>query len=119
MIIELLASPAGHDGGDPQTPGPAGPGARISGSGPLVDVCDEARVAVDFSCRAASCGTCRVEVLAGADLFEPPGDDERETLLRLGSPLAPPADGPPRHRLACQAVVRPGPGLLRLRWLGR
>jgi ferredoxin len=94
-VIELLASAAG-------------PGARVSASGPLVDVCDEARAAVDFSCRAASCGTCRVEVLAGADLLEPPGPAERETLRSR-----------PDHRLACQAVVRPGPGLVRLRWVGR
>ena len=92
---------------------PAGPGARVSGSGPLVDVCDEARAPVDFSCRAASCGTCRVEVLEGADLLLPPQPDELDVLGRLGPKAA------AAHRLACQAVVRPGPGLLRLRWVGR
>jgi ferredoxin len=86
-----------------------GPLVRVPGSGPLMDLCDEAHAPVDFSCRAASCGTCRVEVLAGGDLLDPPRADEIEVLG--ASPLV--------HRLACQAVVRPGPGLLRLRWVGR
>jgi ferredoxin len=90
----------------------AGPAVRVEGGGPLVDVCDEARAPVEFSCRAASCGTCRVEVLAGAELLEPPGEDELRVLARAAPRLA------RAERLACQAVVRPGPGLVRIRWIG-
>ncbi len=74
--------------------------------GRLLDACDEARAPVQFSCRSASCGTCRVEVLAGAELLEPPGPDELEVLAIFAAN--------PTERLACQAVVRPGEGLIRL-----
>ena len=74
--------------------------------GRLVDICDDARAPVPFSCRSASCGTCRVEVLEGADLLLPAKDDELDVLSIFGSE---------RCRLACQAVVRPGGGLVRLR----
>jgi ferredoxin len=87
----------------------AGPPRTAEGEGPLIDICDEARAPVEFSCRSASCGTCRVEVLAGGDLLEPARDDELELLRALGAP--------PRQRLACQAIARPGPGLVRLRWV--
>jgi ferredoxin len=75
--------------------------------GRLLDLCDEAGAPVPFSCRSASCGTCRVEVLEGAGLLSPPGAHEREVLELFG-------DGPDR-RLACVAVVLSGPGRLRLR----
>jgi len=75
--------------------------------GALVDVCDDAHAPVPFSCRSASCGTCRVEVLAGAALLEPPKRDELEVLDIFTAA--------PTHRLACQAVVRAGPGLVVLR----
>jgi ferredoxin len=74
--------------------------------GRLLDACDDARAPVAFSCRSASCGTCRVEVLAGADLLEPPGPDELEVLAIFAAS--------PAERLACQAIVRPGDGLIRL-----
>jgi ferredoxin len=74
----------------------------------LVDLCDEARAPVPFSCRSASCGTCRVDVLEGAALLEPPGDEELAILELFGDP----AD---RRRLACQARVRAGSGLVRIR----
>lgn len=76
----------------------------------LVDACDDARAPVELSCRAANCGTCRVEVVEGTALLEPAGPYERELLAREGAGRA--------HRLACQAVVRGGPGLVRLRWIG-
>jgi ferredoxin len=79
--------------------------------GPLVDVCDEASAPVLFSCRAASCAICRVEVTSGHDHLEPPGDDEL-SLLRL-------VQAPPTQRLACQAVARAGPGLIRLRLVAK
>ena len=90
-------------------PSAAGPGssATVEGRTRLVDVCDDTGAPVEFSCRSASCATCRIEVLEGADLLEPPREDELDVLDVFG--------GAERHRLACQAVVRPGPGLLRVR----
>lgn len=96
-VIELLESPLG-------------PAVTMTADGRLLDACDEARAPLAFSCRSASCGTCLVAVLAGAELLEPPRPDEREVLAL--------ADAHPGQRLACQAVVRSGPGLVRLRWVG-
>jgi ferredoxin len=81
---------------------------EVEGRERLLDVCDAAHAPVAFSCRGATCATCRVIVLEGADLLEPPDDAERALLAGLSSP--------PETRLACQAVVRAGEGLLRLRW---
>jgi 2Fe-2S ferredoxin len=75
--------------------------------GRLIDVCDDVRAPVAFSCRSASCGTCRVEVIAGHDLIEPAAQDERDILALFAAPAS--------QRLACQAVARSGPGLIRLR----
>jgi 2Fe-2S ferredoxin len=77
------------------------PGAR------LIDVCDEHEAGIPFSCRSASCGTCRVDVLQGASELDEPGDEERELLEVLG-------DDPRRCRLACQARIV-GDGPIRLR----
>lgn len=74
--------------------------------GRLLDLCDEARAPIPFSCRSASCGTCRVRVLAGASLLAPPSRDERETLSLFDAPLD--------VRLACVALVEPREGLVRL-----
>jgi hypothetical protein len=121
--------------------------AEAGGGGRLLDVCDDVRAPVAFSCRGASCGTCRVEVVAGADLLAPPARGELEVLalfiegrgsafavpsnmgsaafavpsnMGRGSSFAVPFDSAPRsHRLACQAIVSPGPGLIQLRWVGR
>ncbi len=76
--------------------------------GRLVDLCDERTAPVPFSCRSASCGTCRILVLDGVDLLDPPKADEIEVLEAFG-------DDGARGRLACQARVRAGPGLLRIR----
>jgi ferredoxin len=79
--------------------------------GALVDLCDEHGAPVLFSCRSASCGTCRIDVLEGADLLDPPADDELDVLDIF-------ADDPKARRLACQARLRPGPGRLRVRHRG-
>jgi ferredoxin len=76
--------------------------------GALIDLCDERSAPIPFSCRSASCGTCRVVVLEGADLLDPPRDDELDVLDAFG-------DDPAETRLACQARLKPGPGLLRVR----
>lgn len=75
--------------------------------GELLDICDESIAPIPFSCRSATCGTCHVEVLEGAELLAPPEPDEQELLSILG--------GDEKHRLACQVRVQGGPGLVRLR----
>jgi ferredoxin len=74
----------------------------------LVDLCDERCAPVPFSCRSASCGTCRVDVLEGADRLEPPRDEELDVLDIFG-------DDPARRRLCCQARALPGEGRIRVR----
>ena len=79
----------------------------VENGGELVDICDHYLVPIPFSCRSASCGTCHIEVLEGAGLFSPPEEAEEELLDILGG------DG--TTRLACQAQIKPGPGLIRIR----
>jgi ferredoxin len=76
--------------------------------GRLLDLCDELHASVPVSCRSADCGTCRVDVLEGAELLEPARDEELDVLRIFG-------DDPPSRRLACQARARPGPGRIRVR----
>ena len=76
--------------------------------GRLIDFCDAHQAPVPFSCRSASCGTCRIDVLEGAELLEPPRDDELEVLDLFG-------DDPANCRLACQVLIRAGGGRLRVR----
>ena len=75
--------------------------------GKLVDICDDTDAPVPFSCRGASCGTCRVDVLEGASLFEPADPDELDVLDMFADP--------PNRRLACSARIKAGPGTIRLR----
>ncbi len=75
--------------------------------GALVDLCDVHYAPIPFSCRSATCGTCHVIVVQGEDLFEPPNEAESELLGILR--------GPKSSRLACQAELKPVPGLVRLR----
>lgn len=67
----------------------------------LVDLCDEHNAPIPFNCRSASCGTCRIHVLVGADELLPPAEDELDLLdvFNLAPPLV---------RLTCQARLRPG-----------
>jgi len=79
--------------------------------GQLGDVCDDHDLAVPFSCRSATCGTCRIVVLEGGDCLEAPGPAEASLLqlfARLGATAA-------SQRLACQATLRPAPGRLAFR----
>jgi ferredoxin len=73
----------------------------------LIDLCDERNAGIPFSCRSASCGTCRIDVLEGADLLEPPQDEELDVLDIFG-------DDPKRRRLACQSRLREGDGVVRV-----
>ncbi|MBX3126552.1 MAG: 2Fe-2S iron-sulfur cluster binding domain-containing protein [Polyangiaceae bacterium] len=77
---------------------------------PLVDLADLVLAPIPFSCRSATCATCQVDVVAGAELLLPAGDEERELLALLRCP--------PTTRLACQAVVQSGFGTLRVKPAG-
>ncbi len=83
-------------------------GVDVPAGGCLVDVCDAKDAPVPFSCRSASCGTCRVVVLEGAELLLEAEDEELDVLDAFGA-------RPPRQRLACQARLVPGAGMLRVR----
>ena len=87
-------------------------GAAVEADAPdgarMVDLCDQHDAPVPFSCRSASCGTCRVDVLEGMDLLDPPRDDELDVLDLFG-------DDPGHRRLACQVRVRGGSGRVRVR----
>ena len=77
---------------------PAGVEVEVSPGTAFVDVCDDnPETEVPFSCRSASCGTCRCRVLTGAEGLNKPEDDELDVLEVFG-------DGPD-VRLACQAVL--------------
>jgi 2Fe-2S ferredoxin len=69
----------------------AGPGEAIMD---ITDAHPEADV--PYSCRAASCGTCRVEVVEGGGALAPADEIECEVLDIFG-------DTPDRVRLCCQA----------------
>ena len=76
--------------------------------GEVVNACDDSRADVPFSCRSASCGTCRVVVLEGGQFLGTPESEELQVLEAFGVT-------PDKQRLACQASVKAGPGLIRLR----
>ena len=74
---------------------PSGYEVEVAPGTALVDVCDDHPDAeVPFSCRSASCGTCRCRVLEGMDALSKPEDDELDVLEVFG-------DGPD-VRLCCQ-----------------
>jgi ferredoxin len=76
--------------------------------GSLADLCDTHTADVPFSCRGASCGTCRIDVLEGVDVLEPPKDEELDVLDVFG-------DDAKKRRLACQTQMRAGDGVVRVR----
>jgi 2Fe-2S ferredoxin len=86
--------------------------ARAGGA--LGDLCDEHDAPVPFSCRSATCGTCRVVVLEGAELFLPPEPDEVDLLAIFGVGSV----APFTQRLACQAKLRAGEGRVVIRAVG-
>jgi 2Fe-2S ferredoxin len=78
---------------------PSGFETQVKVGAALVDTCDEhPESEVPFSCRSASCGTCRVRVKEGADLLSKPQDDELDVLSVFG-------DGKD-VRLACQVQIK-------------
>jgi ferredoxin len=76
--------------------------------GAVVDLCDAHAAPVPFSCRSASCGTCRLIVLEGAHLLAEAEDEELQVLDAFGS-------GPPSQRLGCQAKLLAVSGVVRVR----
>ena len=77
---------------------PAGFEVEVAPGTALVDVCDDhPDTEVPFSCRSASCGTCRSRVLEGADALSKAEDDELDVLEVFG-------DGG-NVRLLCQVVL--------------
>lgn len=74
----------------------------------LVDLCDAHAAPIPLSCRSASCGTCRIHVLEGAEELLPPAEDELDLLDVFNLT-------PPGVRLACQAKLRPGAARLRVK----
>lgn len=94
--IQVVESPVGQD-----------KSVEVAQGGALADIADAALLPIPFSCRSASCATCHVAVLEGADLLEPPEEEEQELLDIVG--------GPPGSRLSCQARVKAGAGLIRLK----
>ena len=78
--------------------------------GQLLDMCDEVRAPIPFSCRSASCATCQVEVVEGLELLESAEPVEQELLEILGAPED--------HRLACQVKVKAEHGVVRIKPAG-
>lgn len=77
---------------------PAGFECEVKVGTALVDTCDENPASeVPFSCRSASCGTCRVRVKEGMALLSKPQADELDVLEVFG-------DGKD-VRLCCQIEV--------------
>lgn len=65
---------------------PAGFTLQVNAGTRFIDVTDaHPEATVPFSCRSASCGTCRVRVEAGAAAMQPPEDDELEVLEAFGN----------------------------------
>ena len=65
---------------------PSGFEVTITPTARLVDVTDDfPRAEVPYSCRSASCGTCRVRVMEGMDGLAPPEDDEQDVLDIFGN----------------------------------
>jgi 2Fe-2S ferredoxin len=87
---------------------PSGFEVEVAPGTALVDVCDEHPEAeVPFSCRSASCGTCRCQVIEGMDALSKAEDDELDVLEVFG-------DGKD-VRLCCQIqLVKNAPVTLRV-----
>ncbi len=77
---------------------PSGYEVEVAPGTALVDVCDDHPEAeVPFSCRSASCGTCRCRVKQGMEGLSKAQDDELDVLEVFG-------DGKD-VRLCCQMVL--------------
>ncbi len=82
--------------------------ADVPEGGALVDLCDTFDAPIPFSCRSASCGTCRIVILEGANLLAEAEEEELQVLDAFGQ-------APPHRRLACQAKMVAGAGIVKVR----
>jgi ferredoxin len=74
----------------------------------LLDLAERGLIGVESSCRSASCGTCLVRVIEGAQHLSPLRPRERDLLEALADAAT--------HRLGCQArLLYDGPGHCELR----
>jgi ferredoxin len=78
----------------------------------LLGSADAGEGPIPHCCRSAGCGTCRVEVLAGAEHLSTPADAELDVLDIYGA-------DPARVRLACQARICASAVTVRVRPLER
>jgi ferredoxin len=67
----------------------------------------DAMAGLPFGCRAGTCGTCSIEVVAGAEGLPPAGFVEEDTLAVTGNE----GEG---KRLACQIIL--GDSDVAVRW---
>ena len=63
----------------------------------FLEFCQENGAPHDFGCTVGSCGTCRLEILEGAENVNPITDEERETVE-----MSTDVEG---ARLGCQLVI--------------
>jgi ferredoxin len=82
--------------------------AEAPNGGALADLCDDHAAPIPFSCRSASCATCHIEVLEGAESLMPPETEELDVLDAIGA-------APPKYRLCCCAKAKPGAGRIVVR----
>jgi len=64
---------------------------------PLIDLCDNHRTPIPFSCREGACGTCLIEVLSGSENLSPLTEMEEIVLDEMTDA--------PNARLACQTTL--------------
>ena len=76
---------------------PSGQTFEVSVGQSYLEFCQTHTVPQDFGCTVGSCGTCRVEVLAGMENLNPREDEEAET-LEMCTDL-------PNARLGCQLTL--------------
>ncbi len=59
---------------------PTGDSYDIAEGTSYLEFCQENGIDHPFGCTVGSCGTCRCELVEGADHVNPMGDEERETV---------------------------------------
>ena len=64
----------------------------------FLEFCQANGVEFDFGCTVGSCGTCRMQILEGADNVDPADDEEKETIEMCTD-----VEG---ARLGCGVVIR-------------
>jgi ferredoxin len=65
------------------------------GEDSLLELVEEKSQILPFGCRVGSCGTCMIEILAGAENLQARTPQEEDTLSRMAKS--------PQCRLACRA----------------